>query len=130
MIIISIRLKKNKKKKKKNKIKKAIDVNKFNESIIKEETKINKELFNKQFHYQTPSALLKDLYNTNNKEKNSLLLSVINSRIKDLKEQINKMSEKERQIEKPDEMAEIVVEILKFNEQNQEGKGSKILAPN
>ena len=40
------------------------------------------------------------------------------------------MSEKERQIEKPDEMAEIVVEILKFNEQNQEGKGSKILAPN
>ena len=130
MIIISIRLKKNKKKKKKNKIKKAIDVNKFNESIIKEETKINKELFNKHFHYQKPSALLKDLYNTNNKEKNSLLLSVINSRIKDLKEQINKMSEKERQIEKPDEMAEIVVEILKFNEQNQEGKGSKILAPN
>ena len=130
MIIISIRLKKNKKKKKKNKIKKAIDVNKFNESIIKEETKINKELFNKHFHYQTPSELSKDLYNTNNKEKNSLLLSVINSRIKDLKEQINKMSEKERQIEKPDEMAEIVVEILKFNEQNQEGKGSKILAPN
>ena len=130
MIIISIRLKKNKKKKKKNKIKKAIDVNKFNESIIKEETKINKELFNKHFHYQTPSALSKDLYNTNNKEKNSLLLSVINSRIKDLKEQINKMSEKERQIEKPDEMAEIVVEILKFNEQNQEGKGSKILAQN
>ena len=123
MIIISIRLKKNKKKKKKNKIKKAIDVNKFNESIIKEETKINKELFNKHFHYQTPSALLKDLCNTNNKEKNSLLLSVINSRIKDLKEQINKMSEKERQIEKPDEMVEIVEEILTFNEQNQEGKG-------
>ena len=103
--------------------KKAIDVNKFNESIIKEETKINKELFNKQFHYQTPSALLKDLYNTNNKEKNSRLLNVVNSRIKDLKEQINKMSEKERQIEKPDEMVEIVEEILTFNEQNQEGKG-------
>ena len=110
--------------------KKAIDVNKFNESIIKEETKINKELFNKHFHYQTPSALLKDLYNTNNKEKNSRLLNVVNSRIKDLKEQINKMSEKERQIEKPDEMVEIVEEILTFNEQNQEGKGSKILTPN
>ena len=74
--------------------------------------------------------MLKDLYNTNNKEKNSLLLSVINSRIKDLKEQINKMSEKERQIEKPDEMVEIVEEIHKFNEQNQEGKGSKVLTPN
>ena len=105
-------------------------MNKFNESIIKEETKINKELLNKHFHYQTPSALLKDLYNTNNKEKNSRLLNVVNSRIKDLKEQINKMSEKERQIEKPDEMVEIVEEILTFNEQNQEGKGSKILTPN
>ena len=110
--------------------KKVIDVNKFNESIIKEETKINKELLNKHFHYQTPSALLKDLYNTNNKEKNSLLLSVINSGIKDLKEQINKMFEKERQIEKPDEMVEIGEEILKFNEQNREGKDSKMLTPN
>ena len=85
MIIISTRLKKNKKKNKKNKTKKdekTIDVNKFNESIIKEETGINRELFNKHCHYQTPSALLKDLYKTNNKEKNSLLVSVINSGLK------------------------------------------------
>ena len=40
------------------------------------------------------------------------------------------MSEKERQIKKPDKILKIVEEILKFNEQNQEGKGLKILTPN
>ena len=129
MIIISIRLKKNKKKKKKNKIKKAIDVNKFNESIIKEETKINKELFNKHFHYQTPSALLKDLYKINDKEKNKLLVSVINNGLKDLKKEITKMSGDEKNIEKPDKILEIVDDILNFNQQTQ-GKGFKILTPN
>ena len=99
MIIISTRLKKNKKKNNKNKKKndeKTIDVNKFNESIIKEETGINRELFNKHCHYQTPSALLKDLYKTNNKEKNSLLVSVINSGLKNLEEEIKKMSGDEK----------------------------------
>ena len=40
------------------------------------------------------------------------------------------MSEEERKIEKPDKIVEIVREILKFNKQNQEGKGIKILTPN
>ena len=40
---------------------KTIHANEFNESIIKEETDTNKELFKKYFYYQTPSALLKDL---------------------------------------------------------------------
>ena len=71
-------------------------MNKFNESIIKEETGINRELFNKHCHYQTPSALLKDLYKTNNKEKNSLLVSVINSGLKNLEEEIKKMSGDEK----------------------------------
>ena len=131
MIIISIRLKKNKKKKKKNKIKKAIDVNKFNESIIKEETKINKELFNKHFHYQTPSALLKDLYKTNDQEKNRVLVNVINSGIQELNKEIETMSKDEKETEKPDKISKIVEEILKFNKQQQQsGKGLKILTPN
>ena len=50
--------------------------------------------------------------------------------LKDLKEEINKMSEQERKIEKPDKIVEIVKEILKFNEQKQEGQGIKILTPN
>ena len=45
-------------------------------------------------------ALLKELYNTSDKEKNSLLVIV-----------------------------EIVKDILNFNKQNQEGKGLKILTP-
>ena len=45
---------------------KTINLNKFNESIIKEGIDIkNMELFKIYFYYQTPSALLKDLYKTN-----------------------------------------------------------------
>ena len=50
--------------------------------------------------------------------------------LKNFKEEINKMSEQERKIEKPESIAEIVEEILKFNEQNQQGQGIKILTPN
>ena len=57
-------------------------------------------------------------------------MTVTNSGIKDLKEEINKMSEKERQIEKPDKILKIVEEIFKFNKQTQEGKGLKLLTPN
>ena len=40
------------------------------------------------------------------------------------------MSEEEIKIEKPDEIVEIVREILKFNEQKQSGEGIEILTPN
>ena len=42
--------------------------------------------------------------------------------LKDFKEEINKMSEQERKIEKPDKMVEIVKEILKFNKQKKKDK--------
>ena len=57
-------------------------------------------------------------------------MNVINSGLKDLKEEIKEMSKEERENEKPDKIVEIVREILKFNKQNQEGKGIKILTPN
>ena len=74
--------------------------------------------------------MLKYLYQTNDWKENTELVNVINSRLKDLKEEIKKMSEEEIKIEKPDKIVEIVEEILKFNEQNQPGKGIKILTPN
>ena len=40
------------------------------------------------------------------------------------------MSEEEKKIEKAGKIVKIVREILKFNKQNQEGKGIKILTPN
>ena len=39
------------------------------------------------------------------------------------------MSEKEKNIEKPDKIVKILEKILNFNKQNQEGKWLKILTP-
>ena len=74
--------------------------------------------------------MLKNLYKTNHKKKNKKLVSVINSGLKDLEDEIEDMSEKERENEKPDEIVKIVKEIIEFNKQNQEGQGLKILTPN
>ena len=58
------------------------------------------------------------------------LVNLINSRLKDLKKEIKKMSIAEIDNEKPDEIVNIVEKILKFNEQNQQGEGIKIITPN
>ena len=58
------------------------------------------------------------------------LVNLINSGLKDLKEKIKKMSKAEIDIEKPDKIVEIVEKIRKFNEQNKQGQGIKILTPN
>ena len=57
------------------------------------------------------------LYRTNDKEKNNELVSMINSGLKDLKEEIEKMSNEEKEIEDPESIGEIVKGILKFNKQ-------------
>ena len=57
-------------------------------------------------------------------------MNVINSGLKDLKEEIKEMSEEEINTEKPDKIVEIVEDILRFNKQKQEGQGIKILTPN
>ena len=59
--------------------KEETDANVFNEWINKEETDINKELFKKHFSFQRPSSMFKDLYQTNDKEKNNKLVSMISS---------------------------------------------------
>ena len=71
------------------------------------------------------------LRKANDKETNSKLVNIFNSGLKDLNEEIKNMSEAEIKIEKPDKIVEIVEEIFKFNNQNQqEGQGIKILTPN
>ena len=69
------------------------------------------------------------LNKTNDKEKNNELVKVIISGLKDLKEEIKKMSEAEIEIENPESIVKIVETILNFNEQNQQGKGLNILTP-
>ena len=106
----------------------AIALNKW---IFNEETDINKELFKKYFNYQRPSVMLDHLHKTNDTEKNNKLVSVINSGLKDFKEEIKKMSKEDKEIEGRESIVEIVEEILIFNKQNQQkGQGIKILTPN
>ena len=106
------------------------DIDEFSKYIAEKETEINEELFKKYFGFQRPSDIFNSLIGTNDKEKNNKLVNVINSGLKDLKEEIKEMSEKERKIEKPDKIVEIVREVIKFNKQKQEGQGIKILTPN
>ena len=103
----------------------------LNKHIIDEETNINEEVFKKYFNFQRASDMLMYLNKTNDKEKNNELVNVINSGLKDLKEEIKKMSKEEIEIEKPDEIVRVVEMILDFNKQNQQkGQGIKILTPN
>ena len=74
--------------------------------------------------------MFKLLYTTKDKTKNDELVNVINSGIQNLNKEIEKMSEDEKKIEKPDEILKIVEDILNFNKQNQQGKSFKILTPN
>ena len=110
--------------------KKIFNANEFNKWVNKQETSINQELFLKYFNFPRPSDMFKYLYQTNDKEKNNELVNVINSGLKDLKEEIKKMPKEERNIEKSDKIVRIVKKILKFNKQKQSGEGIKILKPN
>ena len=75
--------------------------------------------------------MYKVLRTINDKENNSNFVDMFNSALKDLKEEIKKMSKEEIENEKPDEIVRVVEMILDFNKQNQQkGQGIKILTPN
>ena len=108
-----------------------VDYKTLIKQITDEETDINYEIFKKYFKVQRPSDMLMFLNKTNDTEKKNQLVKLINSGLKDLKEEIKKMSEAEIENEDPKSIVNIVEKILKFNEQNQQkGKGIKILTPN
>ena len=104
-------------------------VKKFIRYIENESKIINYDLLKKHFNFAVASALVKQLYEAKNRKKNNGLVNVIKSGLSDLKDEIKKMSEDEKEIEKPDKILKIVKEILDFNKQNQIGKGLKILTP-
>ena len=106
------------------------DMNEIIKYITKEEIDLNEEIFKKYFNFQRPSDMLMFLNKTNDKEKNIELVNVINSGLKDLKEEIKKMSKTEIEIEDSESIVEIVEQILNFNKQNQQGQALKILTPN
>ena len=71
----------------------------------------------------------KALFETKDKKKNNNLVNVIKSELRDLKDEIEKMSENEKEIEKPNKIVKIVKDILKFDKKIQSGEGLKILTP-
>ena len=111
---------------------KIINTDEYNEWMTnKEDAHINNEIFEKYFKLQKPSLMFEVLRTLNDKEKNSDLVNMFNSGLKDLKEEIKKMSKEEIEKEKPDEIVKVVEMILDFNKHHQQsGKGLNILTPN
>ena len=64
-------------------------------------------------------------YETNDKEKNNKLVDTFNSVLKDLEEEIKKMSKKERVIEKADNIVKVVKKILEIYKINKINKINK-----
>ena len=104
-------------------------MNKIIKRVSEKEMDSNEEIFKKYFNFQRRSDMLMLLNKTNDKEKNIELVNVINSGLKDLKEEIKKMSKAEIEIEDSESIVEIVEKILNFNKQNQQGQGLIILTP-
>ena len=75
-------------------------MNKLNEWIKKEETGINRELFQKHFKMQRPSDMSKD--------------NLIN--------EIEDMGNEDKEIKNPNKIVDIVEKILEFNDRNQRDK--------
>ena len=106
------------------------DESDFNEWVNKKEANINSEIdFQRLFKFQRPSDMFKLLYKTNNKKKNKELVNMIKSGLRDLKNKIEKMPEDEKEIEKPNEILDIVEKIIEYNGKIQSGGGLKILTP-
>ena len=99
--IIDLKQKKKKSKdeSKENKLEKIKnDYNKFFKYIANESEDINYELFEKYFNNVVPSALAKELFETKDKNKNNKFVNVIKSGLRDLKDEIKKMSEDEKKL--------------------------------
>ena len=79
-----------------------VDYKTLNKHITDEKTDVNNEIFRKYFKVQRPSDMLVLLNRTDDTEKNNKLVNLINSGLKDLKEEIKKMSEAEIENEDPD----------------------------
>ena len=88
------------------------DLQKFIEYIKNESKRINYDLFKNYINFIVPRALVKQLYKTKNKNKNNALVEQIKKRWSNLKDEAEKISDDEKEIEQPDRILKIVKEIL------------------
>ena len=77
-----------------------------------------------------PSDMLKAVYITNDRRKNDDLANLITSGLNDFKNEIENMNEEEKEIDKPNQIVDIVKKFLAFNDRTQREKGLEILTPN
>ena len=75
-------------------------------------------MFKIHFSDIAPTVLAKKLFETKNENKNNDLVNVTKSGLRDLENEIKKMSKDEKKNEKPDKILKIVKEILNFNTKN------------
>ena len=107
-----------------------IDYEKLKRLINTKERDINDELVGKIFLVQDLRVLPEKLKKSkNDAEKNKIQVGLINSGLRDLKEEIEDMSVQEKETENPNGIVDTVEKILEFNRQ-QQGQGIKILPPN
>ena len=66
--------------------------------------------------------MAKKLFETKNKKENNQLVELIRVGWSNLKDEIGKMSEDEKETEKPDKMLENVEEIMIFNKKIENNK--------
>ena len=91
---------------------------------------VNDELVKKYFQVHDLRKLLQKLQKSKNSpKKNKILKNLINSGLWYLKEDTEVMNKQEKETENPNEIVDIVENILEFNRQ-QQGQGLKILTPN
>ena len=81
-------------------------------------------MFREYFRYKDPEGMLKNLNNTRNTERNNIQEALIRGVLTDFKNRIKCMSENEIASEQPNEIVNIVENILEFNIQ-QRGQGLK-----
>ena len=93
------------------------DFKRFIEYIENQSKGIGYDLFKNYFNFVVPSALAKQLYTTKDKNKNDKLVEEIKNRWSNLKDEAEKMSEDEKEIENPDKILKFVKEILNFNKE-------------
>ena len=79
-----------------------------------------------------PNDLVKKLLEIKDAKENNMFVKEIKNRWSNLKDKIQEMSKEEINNEKPNEILEIINEIIDFNKEvkKQRGLGLKILAPN
>ena len=88
-------------------------------------------MFEKHFYFSAPTVLAKKSFKTKDKKKNNELVELIKVRWSNLQDEIKKMSEDEKNPERPDKILKIVKEILEFNKKIPKKLGGwlKILIP-